>query len=69
VGEPEGIEYWAEGRRANRAEIDESIRTGLPLLEAEAEKQEGGMAEGGTGASGGGSSGIAAGRLKYGVNK
>jgi hypothetical protein len=42
VGEPEGIEYWAEGRRATRAEIDESSRTGLPLLEAAA---EGGMAE------------------------
>lgn len=44
VGEPEQIEFYAEGRRATRAEVDESVRTGLPLLEAEAVKQEGGMA-------------------------
>jgi hypothetical protein len=39
------IWHWAQGRQATRAEIDESIHTGLPLLEAEAGKQEGRMAE------------------------
>lgn len=43
VGDPEEVEWYAEGRPATRAEVEESIRTGLPLLEAEAEKQEGAM--------------------------
>jgi hypothetical protein len=30
VGDPEEIEFWAESRRATRAAIDESVRTGLP---------------------------------------
>ena len=38
VGEPEKILWFAEGRKATRAEVDESVRTGLPLLEAEAER-------------------------------
>lgn len=33
VPEPESVEWYAEGRPATRAEVDESIRTGLPLLE------------------------------------
>jgi hypothetical protein len=43
VGEPTDWEWWAEGRKATRAEVEESIRTGLPLLEVEAVKQEGAM--------------------------
>lgn len=33
IGEPERVEWFAEGRTATRAEVDESIRTGLPALE------------------------------------
>src|SRR5581483_1562375 len=33
VGEPESVEWWAERRPATRAEVEESVRTGLPLLE------------------------------------
>jgi len=40
IGEPELIEFYAKGRIATRAEVDHSIRTGLPILEAEA-KEEG----------------------------
>jgi hypothetical protein len=43
VGEPEAIEFYSQGRTATRDEIDESVRTGLPFLTAEASKQEGGM--------------------------
>lgn len=38
LGEPERLEFYANGRRANRAEIDESVRTGLPIIEAAARK-------------------------------
>jgi hypothetical protein len=34
VGEPERVEWYAHGRPATRAEVDESVATGLPLLEA-----------------------------------
>jgi hypothetical protein len=44
MGEPERIEWYAEGREATRAEVDHSMDTGLPLLVAEAEK-EGALAE------------------------
>jgi hypothetical protein len=43
VGEPEYWEWWAEGRRATREEVERSIDTGLPFLEAEAKKQAGAM--------------------------
>jgi hypothetical protein len=43
IGDPTDWEWWAEGRKATRAEIDESIRTGLPYLEAEACQEKGGM--------------------------
>jgi hypothetical protein len=43
VGEPIVVEWWAEGKPATRAQIEHSITTGLPLLEAEASKQEGGI--------------------------
>jgi hypothetical protein len=36
VGEPVEVTWWAEGRPATRAAIEESIRTGMPLLEAQA---------------------------------
>jgi hypothetical protein len=45
VGDPERVEWYAEGRTATRDECLESIRTGLPFLEAEAEQQPGAMAE------------------------
>lgn len=32
LGPPEKISFWASGRAATRAEVDESVRTGLPLL-------------------------------------
>lgn len=44
IGEPVAVEWWADGRFATRAQVDESIRTGLPSLEAEAMKQAGAMA-------------------------
>ncbi len=43
VGDPVEVEWWAEGRSATRAEVEESIRTGLPFLEEEARKQDGAM--------------------------
>lgn len=33
-GDPEKVSWWAEGRPATRAEVEESIRTGLPALRA-----------------------------------
>jgi hypothetical protein len=35
---PTRVDWWAEGRKATRDEIMASIDSGLPLLEAEAEK-------------------------------
>jgi hypothetical protein len=40
LGAPERVDFWAQGRQATRAEIMESITSGLPSLEALA-KQEG----------------------------
>lgn len=34
VGEPFDVEFYAEGRRATRAEVDASVNSGLPILEA-----------------------------------
>jgi len=39
VGEPERVEWWAEGRLATRAEVDASIQSGLPILRESADKQ------------------------------
>lgn len=39
MGEPERVEWFAQRREATRAEVDESIRTGLPILEAEADAE------------------------------
>lgn len=36
IGDPTEVTWWAEGRPATRAEIEESVRTGLPLLEQHA---------------------------------
>jgi hypothetical protein len=48
IGDPLSVEWWAEGRAATRAEIEESVRTGLPALEALATQQD--TDEGGTAA-------------------
>lgn len=34
VGDPNSVTWWAEGRTATRAEVLESIETGLPFLKA-----------------------------------
>lgn len=34
MGHPLSVEWYAHGRKATRAEVDESVRTGLPALEA-----------------------------------
>lgn len=43
MGKPESIEWYAEGRGATRAEVEQSIEDGLPALEAAARSQEGGV--------------------------
>jgi len=45
MGDPEEVEWFAEGRAATRAEVEESIRTGMPLLEEMAHQEEGAMEE------------------------
>lgn len=44
IGDPEEILWFCEGRVATNTEIDESIRTGLPLLQ-ESAREEGTAAE------------------------
>ncbi len=44
MGDPSAVHFYAEGRRATRAELDESIRTGIPLL-ADMATREGAEAE------------------------
>lgn len=39
IGEPERVEWWAEGRPATRAEVEQSVTSGLPLLLEPAEAQ------------------------------
>jgi hypothetical protein len=39
LGDPEHVEYFAEGRKATREEIIESMESGLPLLMEEAEQE------------------------------
>jgi hypothetical protein len=39
VGEPERVEWYAQGRPATRAEVEESIESGLPILRETADKQ------------------------------
>lgn len=45
VGEPVSLAWYAQGRQATRAEVEESIRTGLPILEEMARQEEGAMEE------------------------
>lgn len=40
MGDPTGLEWFAEGRAATRAEVAESVRTGLPILEEMAKSQD-----------------------------
>jgi hypothetical protein len=39
LGEPTSVSWWAEGRKATRAEIDASIEKGLPFLRRAAEQE------------------------------
>lgn len=39
IGDPTSMEWYREGRKATRAEIDESVRTGLPRLQELADSQ------------------------------
>ena len=43
MGEPDAVEWWARGKRATREQVQESIETGLPNLEAMARLEKGGM--------------------------
>jgi hypothetical protein len=45
LGRPTGTSWWAHGRPATRGQVLNSIESGLPLLQAEAEKQRGGVEE------------------------
>lgn len=38
LGDPTSYSFWREKRRATRAEVEESVRAGLPALEAAAKK-------------------------------
>lgn len=40
LGDPTETLWYAEGRSATRAEVDESIETGLPLLREECDREE-----------------------------
>lgn len=44
MGDPERVEWYSHGRAATRAEVEESVRTGLPFLEEMAAKQTGASA-------------------------
>ena len=41
MGDPTSISFWSNGRKATRAEIDASIESGFPILQAEAEREGG----------------------------
>lgn len=43
MGEPESVDWYAEGRRTTRSEVLESIETGLPNLLALARLEKGGI--------------------------
>jgi hypothetical protein len=43
MGEPERVEWYAEGRAATRAEVMASIESGLPALESLARLEKGGL--------------------------
>jgi hypothetical protein len=39
IGEPTAIKWYAKGREASRADVMASIESGLPILQAEAERE------------------------------
>jgi hypothetical protein len=39
LGEPTSTSFWAQGRKATRAEVDHSVTTGLPILRKVAEME------------------------------
>jgi hypothetical protein len=39
IGEALGWEWWAEGRAATRAEVLESIHSGMPILRAKCDEE------------------------------
>lgn len=43
MGEPESVEWWACGRPASRGEVQSSVDSGLPNLEAVAKLEKGGL--------------------------
>ncbi len=43
LGDPIRVEWWREGRAATRAEVEESVRTGLPILAGLDQQQEGAL--------------------------
>ena len=43
VGDPERVEWYSQGRPATREEVEESVRTGLPLLLEIASQEPGGV--------------------------
>ena len=43
MGEPQSVEWWAEGRAATQEEVQASIDSGLPNLEAVARSEKGGL--------------------------
>jgi LAGLIDADG-like domain len=45
MGEPTHIEWWALGKPATRAQVEESVRTGLPALQKVADLQAGAREE------------------------
>jgi hypothetical protein len=45
VGEPERVEWWALGRPATRAEVEQSVESGLPIILDVAKQQRGGVEE------------------------
>lgn len=45
VGDPEGVEWWAEGKPAVRAQVVASVESGLPLIEEIARQEEGALKE------------------------
>jgi hypothetical protein len=38
IGEPETLEFWAEGQHATRQQVQDSIESGLPILQEMAEE-------------------------------
>jgi hypothetical protein len=43
MGEPESVDWYAEGRRATREEVMESVESGLPAQLALARRDKGGV--------------------------